>query len=511
MAIFIAAHAVYSVSKRKLKDPPKPKDQGQHLTLSYEEIKSKMPNFQTKDFAEVATGHRRIFVLFNSNADAEGLRAMRGFYGAFQRLSQKELNVTWGVVDCDTDRAMCQSQDVHFSPQYWLYINKRRVNYTAGRSPFLVSEWLYKTIAYPGVFIDRRSQLKRYEDTQDRFYFYIGYMDSDYDFFKEIAASYPYYLWISCFDRDRMMHANGVYWYEQTERAQDMRNGPMGELVMQNFTLKYFNILRSVSNWTLERIFHHDRAAVFIFYPDTNEERGIQMPFWSAAMDFKWEILNCQVPIHLNKSTVVHLMEFLGVTNPESSAVRILALKNGKWEIYQMRERINTDALLKFFADWKKGKLPQFYKSDKPAEHKIGEVRKVVSKNFEKYVYNHEVDAVVVFHVPSCTVCDRILKIAKIAVQVLGRYEDIRIFEVDCWKNSGEDIPYSHLPQMKLYKKHDKLNPIHFTGLYTAKDLIAWISEQVGKENPFEEEIGQKLRDRQREKKAGGGTPNEDI
>ena len=82
-----------------------------------------------------------------------------------------------------------------------------------------MSEWLHKTLKYPGIFIDRRSELKKYEKQEDRFFFYIGYMDSDYDFFKEIAASYPFYTWITCFDRDRMMHANGIYWYENTINA----------------------------------------------------------------------------------------------------------------------------------------------------------------------------------------------------------------------------------------------------------------------------------------------------
>ena len=499
VAVLITAHAVYSVSKKRARDEQKkPKEQPEHLNMTFEEIKSKMVNFRYKDFSEASTGHRRIFVLFNSGADPEGLRAMRGFYGAYQRLSQKELNVTWGMVDCDVDRVMCRDQDVFYTPQYWLYINKRRVNYTAGRSPFLVSEWLHKTIAYPGVFIDTRSQLKKYENTQERFFFYIGYMDSDYDFFKEIAASYPYYLWISCFDRDRLMHANGIYWYEQTEKAQDMRNGPHGDLVMQNFTLKYFNILRSPSDWAMERIFQHDKSAVFIFYPDTNEERGIQMPFWQAAMDFKWEILSIQLPIHLHKPNLAHLMELMGVSNPESSAVRILALKDGQWKVYQMRDRINAHSLKIFFKEWKEGKVKQFYKSDKPVEHKSNEVRRVVGKNFKKYVFNHEIDAVVVFHVPNCTVCDRILKVAKIAVHVLGRYEDVRIFEVDCWKNAGEEIPYTHLPQIRLYRKNDKENSIRYTGLYTAKDVISWISDGVGKDNPYEEEIGQRMKERQK-------------
>lgn len=510
-AVLVAAHAVYSISKRRMKEQEqKAKEPPAHLSLSYEQIKSEMVNFKYKDFAEVATGHRRIFVIFSSNADPEGLRALRGFYGAQQRLAQKELNITWGMVDCDEDGQMCQNQDVYYTPQYWLYIYKRRVNYTGGRSPYLVSDWIYRTIKYPGIFIDKREQIKEYEKHQDRFFYYIGFMDQDYDFFREIAAAYPFYTWISCFDRDRMMHANGIYWYEPGTNSQDMRNGPHGALVMTNFTLKYFYNLKYISNDHLERVFVHERAVIMLFYPDTNEERGIQMAWWPAAMDMKWSILCWQIGVQIPELDyrVVRMMEFAGVSNPQSVAVRLITLKDGKWDVYQMKNRIQIETIRQFYDQYKKGQLTPMEKSAMPREHRPNEVRNVVSKTFRKYVYNEEHDAVVVFHAPNCTVCERLLKIAKVAMHVLARYEEIQFMEVDAWLNSGPAIPDRLLPELQIFKKRDKLNPLTYRGLYTAKDVIAWICESLGKDNPFEEEMGQKLRDKQREAREaadGGG------
>lgn len=503
VAVLISVHAVQSISKRKLREQQnqqKPKETPMHLTMSYEDIKAEMRNFKYKDFAEAATGHRRLFVHFSSNADPEGLRAMRGFYGAFERVGKKELNITWGIVDCDEDRQTCLNQDIHYTPQYWLYINRRRVNYTAGRSPYLVSEWVYKTIKYPGMFIDRRSEIRQIEKEQDRFFFYVGWMDSDYDYFREIAASYPFYLWISCFDRDRMMHANGIYWYEPPTNSQDMRNGPHGDNVMMNFTLKYFQNLKYMSNYHLERVFVHERAAIFIFYPDTNEERGIQMAWWPAAMDMKWSILCWQVPVGTDEQDLrkFRLMEFLGISNPQSVAIRLLTLKDGRWEVYQMKNKISIQSILQFYDQYQKGQLKPFWKSAvPPTEHKNGLPRTVVGKTFNKYVYNAEHDAVVIFHSPNCTVCDRLLKIAKVAVHVLSRYEDVQIMELNTQVNAGEAIPTRYLPELQIFKKHDKLNPVTFTGLYTARDVISWICDTLGRENPFEEEMGSKIRDKQ--------------
>ena|SRR3990167_8958202 len=501
------------ISKRGLdknKNIEKPKENTQYLNMTYKEISEKMTHFLPKDFAEVATGHRRIFVYFSSAKDYEGLRALRGFYGAFLRMGQRDLNITWGMVDCDANRQLCENQDIYFAPQYYLYINKRRVNYTAGRSAFLVSEWIHKTIAYPGEFIDKRSQLSKFKESQDRFFFYIGHMDEDWDYYREIAASYPYYLWVACFDRDRMMHANGIYWHEISERAEDMRNGPHGGKVMLNFTLKYFNHLRQMNAWVLERVFIHDRAAIILFFPDTNEERGIQMTFWSAVQELKWEILNLQLPMKdpLDNHHLGTFMDFVGMTNPKSTAMRIINLnKNGVWDIYQLRDRIHHDTALSFYRDFRAGKLTPMIRSDKPAEHRAGELRKLVGKNFAKYAHNPEYDAVVIFHKRNCTVSDRLLALSKVMLRVLARYEDIRIYEVDTWLNSAPGIPHTNLPQVHLLPRNDKLKPIIFNGLYTAKDLIGWICENLGRENPYEEEMN-RLNERQSRRE---GSQQQDI
>ena len=75
-----------SASRRKLKEPEKPKEAAVHLNMTYSQIKANMTHIQYKDFANASTGNRRLFVHFASNSDAEGLRALRGFYGAYLRL-----------------------------------------------------------------------------------------------------------------------------------------------------------------------------------------------------------------------------------------------------------------------------------------------------------------------------------------------------------------------------------------------------------------------------------------
>jgi len=44
---------------------------------------------------------------------------------------------------------------------------------------------------------------------------------------------------------------------------------------MDEFTRKYLYLLRSISDNGMERLFVHSQAAMILFYPDTDEERGV--------------------------------------------------------------------------------------------------------------------------------------------------------------------------------------------------------------------------------------------
>lgn len=191
-------------------------------------------------------------------------------------------------------------------------------------------------------------------------------------------------------------------------------------------------------------------------------------------------------------------MDFTGVTNPKSTAMRLVNLRNGVWEVYQLRDRIYHDTILKFYRDFKEGRLTPMIRSDKPTEHRPGELRRLVGKNFAKYAHHPDYDAVVVFHKRNCSVSERLLKLASVVQRVLVRYEDVRVFELDTWLNSAPGIPDLHLPQVHLLPKSDKLRPKVYSGLYTAKDLIGWVCDHLGRPNPYDEEMS-RLGERRRE------------
>jgi hypothetical protein len=93
-----------------------------------------------------------------------------------------------------------------------------------------------------------------------------------------MSAAYPYIDWLHTFDKSDATNTNGIYFYDYKEGTSDMVNGPHSPLIggrMDTFTFKYMNLLRSLSDYAMDRLFIHNKASLLLFYPDTDEERGV--------------------------------------------------------------------------------------------------------------------------------------------------------------------------------------------------------------------------------------------
>jgi hypothetical protein len=94
-------------------------------------------------------------------------------------------------------------------------------------------------------------------------------------------------------ERPEDTHANGIYFYDDLEGTSDMINGPHSPLIggrMDTLSFKYLNLLRSLPDYVMDRLFVHNKENLLLFYPDTDEERGVQIPWWHAAVKIMYEM-----------------------------------------------------------------------------------------------------------------------------------------------------------------------------------------------------------------------------
>lgn len=455
-------------------------------------------------------GNSTLVVFFNADLSQENRRAMKGFHKANQRLKKMELGVPLTFMDCDTHRKHCEALGVYSYPRIYIFAKARMVEIKLqGRTQKLMVDNIFNIVKKPGIFLQDRETIKEIRKQEDRFFFWCGKQGDDFDVYRATAPAYPWIKWYFSYDKSEMASANGIYFYDEREGTSDMINGPHtpvwgGRIDM--FTHKYLYLLRSLSDYSMDRIFQHDQGVLALFYPDTNEERGVTIPFWHAAMQIKRDLLTIQIPMldtgARNERNLKELRMLLGVENPFSPAMRIVVKdkKTKRWVFYQLRKKITIDNMNEFFEDFRKGKLKQFHRSERP-ERGHALVKKLVGKNYRKTVINKKYDVVSIIHSgENHSVSKRAMKVASIVAKVLGKLEYVKFVKINGELNSDEMLPQRGYPYIRIYRKDDGKNFVEYDGFYSAKQLSQWICDMVGEENPFDEVIAQMKNKRKRSK-----------
>jgi hypothetical protein len=455
-------------------------------------------------------GNITLVIHFNADYSAENRRALKGYYLATKRLVRKDLGAEFVYVDCKSQKAVCTKMGIHYFPQTYIIVRGRNVPIPMkGRTQKLVVDSIVKKIRNSGIEVEDRPAIQEVRKQIDRFFFYIGHADDDYEIFKKYSAAYPFIPWYYCLDRGKIAHANGIYFYDEREGTSDMINGPHGPLIggrMHDFTHKYMYLLRSLPDYAMDRIFVKSKSALILFYPDTDEERGVQIPYWHAAMKVKHKILTLQVPMKdkdsKNERNLLEMRKWLGVENPFSPAVRIVHKnKEGRWVFYQLRDKITVDSIELFCKEFFEGKMREFHRSERPERgHQV--VKELVGKNYKKSVSNKKYHVLsVIYSMENESVSKRALKVVTIVAKILARFEYLRFVKVDAEYNSDDILPQRGFPFVRLYRKEDKKHEfVEYKGLLSAKALSQWICDQIKVENPFDEMIQKMKKGRQSKK-----------
>jgi len=469
----------------------------QVLDLDYIGYSKDIPHITDRDIEEAKKGDLILFMHFNADHSKENLRALKGYFYASQRIKKKiDLNHKSVFVDCTHNNQRCKQFGVHYYPQTKVIVFGKtvKVDDSLGRTHQHMTDILVNKILGSSRDLGLRSKVNKFRKKNDRFFHFWGQPGKDYEIYLQIAAAHPYMTWVHTLDReDKHSRVNGIYFYDEFEGTSDMRNGPHDPLMTGvgfQFTRKYLFLLRSLADYGMERLFVHDQAFMVLLYPDSNDERGVQIPFWHGVNNIHTKFTCIQVPIKDNRNTN-ELREFLGANNELSSAMRIVDRVDGRWRIFQLKDKITRDNIIQFYDDYMRGNLREFFKSEGP-ERDHGIIKKLVGKSFNKYVRNKDHDVIVVMHSNnSPTLSTRVLKVTEFAAKVMSRFEYLRFTKINVDKNADIHIPQRGFPLIRLFKKGDAKDYVDYDGLYRTRDLTEWISAQIDVENPIDDFINE--------------------
>ena len=452
--------------------------------------KKHLSEFNWSNFDDAYRRNFTLFAYFYSPNCVECDRGLIAVAKAKKKLESKSLPVNIGYVDVTKYPEVSEKLGIFYFPRYLFFAKGRRVDYKQGRSGSLIAEWIKHRILNPSLHADNREEVPELKRKLTRFFFYVGFNDPCYDAYRHVASGYAQHgvNFAHTFDRDKIANQNGIYFHDTNEGTFDQLNGPFFEdhkLMM--FINRYSQLLRSMPDYIMDRIWIHDKVFFIMVYPDTDEERGAQISMWHAAQYVMHDITCVYVPIKYTENMKM-VMEDIGVINPDSPAVRIVEItKEGEWKVYQMRKKYHETTLRTFYEQWKAKELTPFYKSERPPRQTDDLIIKLVGKNFDKYVLNEKIDVLAFFYkADHCTLCVRLEKILRVVAKVYSGTEHLRIVKIDARKNWGPRIPVRHYPQLQMFIRGRKQYPTQFRSILTAKELCQWISKVLKIENPYD-------------------------
>lgn len=140
---------------------------------------------------------------------------------------------------------------------------------------------------------------------------------------------------------------------------------------------------------------------------------------------------------------------------------------------YAFKGEVTKDSVIQFYEDLNAKKLEPFFKSEPiPSEPFEGNVKKIVSDNYEAEVIHKDIDLFVMFHLPWCDHCKELMPIFHEIADELSSTNSLILAKIDSSLNEVKGVSVPTFPTLLYYKKGSKEKPILFTEEQRTKELL---------------------------------------
>ena len=130
---------------------------------------------------------------------------------------------------------------------------------------------------------------------------------------------------------------------------------------------------------------------------------------------------------------------------------------------YAFKGEISKEKILEFYQNYTENNLSPLYKSEPiPSEPYDGNVKKIVSDNFEKEIIEYEHDSMVMFYLPWCEHCKDLEPIYTEIANEFAVNKGLIISKIDSSLNDVKGVTITSFPTILYYKKGEKSRPILF-------------------------------------------------
>ena len=193
-----------------------------------------------------------------------------------------------------------------------------------------------------------------------------------------------------------------------------------------------------------------------------------------------WPKVNKKLKLFIsdvNEGMSVRLAEYCGAKEKDIPIVYILEPVSENPIKYRYKGEINEENILKFIAQWEKGEIKPFMKTENEILENDGDVFNLIGKNYKKDVLDNDKDVVVYFYAPWCEKCQNFYpKYERLARKLKNKNKNLLFTKMDSTENDIEYFSVTRYPTIRFYPGNQKdKDPIKISnklGIVEMLDII---------------------------------------
>jgi len=172
------------------------------------------------------------------------------------------------------------------------------------------------------------------------------------------------------------------------------------------------------------------------------------------------------------------LVEYLGVDTKEMPALRIIhPIHDGTPKKYGTNVAITPENILKFYEDWKSGKLVDIPRVQYIPTDIVQDLKILSSRTYHDVVFDNEKDVLVETHTLDCDECKKLSPMIEKVATSVANISDLIVAKFDVMANELEGIDRKVIPALKLYRRNDKENPVLYKGEHKEAKILEWLQQ----------------------------------
>lgn len=395
---------------------------------------------------------------------------------AAQYLQESGSKIRLAKVDATEHKELAEKQEVKGFPTLFFFSKGEKFLYNGGRTAPTILAWLKRKTEFASQNIEKLEDLDfAIEKLEFLVIFYGDELDRAFKMFWNVASRNMDIAFFHTTSQEIIQQYNPDGDAKiSVLRSFDSRRVDFNDDYTESHIEQFINKnkhprLLQYNNKVAKLIFGDLNPALFFISGkgDSNEKA------WNSVNSIIDEVRNDDVFVTtcaFEDEACEKVIKYFGLKREHLPAIVLFkpATRTTRAERYLFEGKPTIENLKQFFEGFKAGTLEALPKSDEVPDKNEDPVKVIVGRSFEDIVYDNDKDVLVFFNDFDCEECKELLPVFQGLAKLTNSIQDLILGKIDVDTNYVKGITINKCPQIYLFPRNNKSDPIVYVG---EKDL----------------------------------------